>query len=258
MGFRTLKYETDGAIGILTLNRPERLNAINVEMWHELRGFYEERLTDHKTRVLIITGAGRECSSGLDIKETFAVTPRADDRYDPQRAYEEQSYGSYLVVLMRRIPQPIIAAVNGPAAGGGFSFVLASDVRLASEKASFLAAYINVGVGGADMGSSWFFPRMVGMANASRYLLTGDPFDAEEAYRMGLIQAVVKNGELLDECITLAEKMVSKSPLGLRLTKEAITRNVGAIALEDAVHLEDRNQALCIAMLSQRLPGGEE
>ena len=253
MGYQTLKYEKDGPIGLLTFNRPERLNAMNMVMWRELLDFYQERLSDFETRVLIITGAGRGFCAGLDIKESKMVSPDPKDQYDPKRAYEEQSFGAYLVVLMRRVPQPIIAAVNGVAAGGGFSFALASDVRLAAPEAKFLAAYINVGVGGADMGSSWFFPRMVGAANAARYLLTGDTFDAQEAFRMGLVQAVVAKEKLMEEAMALAGKMVSKSALGLRLTKEAITRNMGGMALEDAVQLEDRNQALCIALLSQQL-----
>ena len=252
MAYQTLKFDKDGPIGVLTLNRPERLNALNHAMWEELLAFFQERLKDFDTRVLILTGAGRGFCAGLDLKETKMVSPDPNDQYDAKRAYEEQSYGTYLIVLMRRAPQPIIAAVNGPAAGAGFSFALASDVRLAAPEAKFLAAYINVGVGGADMGSSWFFPRMVGAANASRYLLTGDTFDAQEAFRMGLVQAVVAKEKLMDEAMALARKMVSKSPLGLRLTKEAITRNIGGAALEDAIHLEDRNQALCISLLAQQ------
>jgi enoyl-CoA hydratase len=253
MEYKTLIYETNGPIGVLTLNRPDRLNAINMEMWEELLHFFSARLTDLDTRVLIMTGAGRGFCAGLDMKETKIVANDPKGPYDPKRAYEEQSHGTYLVVLMRRVPQPIIAAVNGSAAGAGFSLTLASDVLLAAPEAKFLAAYINIGVGGADMGSSWFFPRMVGAANASRYLLTGDTFSAVEAHRMGLVQAVVEKEKLMAEAMGLAQKMVSKSPLGLRLTKEAITRNMGGQALEDAVHIEDRNQALCIALLAQQL-----
>lgn len=247
--YETLRWESAGGIGVLTFNRPQRLNAINAVMWSDLHAFFEARLVDRETRVLVLTGAGDGFCAGLDIKEI-----RFDDSadpYDPKRAYEEQSFGASLVVLMRRIPQPIIAAVNGAAAGGGLSFAMASDVRLASEEAKFRAAYINIGVGGADMGSSWFLPRLIGAGNAARYLLTGDVMDAREALRTGLVQSVMAGSDLMPAALAMAKNMASKSPLGLRLTKEALTRNVGACSLEDAVYFEDRNQALCIAQMSR-------
>ncbi len=170
--------------------------------------------------------------------------------FSPKLAYEKQREYSELVLLMRRIPQPIIGAINGAAAGAGFSFALACDVRYAAPAAKFSAAYINIGVGGADMGSSWLFPRAVGAANASRYLLTGDLFHADEALRIGMVQAIHESEQLMDQAMALAETMASKSPLALRLTKEAMHRNIGGGSLEDAIRFEDRNQAMCLTQLT--------
>ncbi len=248
MEYQTIIYETKGPVGILTLNRPECLNAANTAMSRELKNFFQERLEDLETRVLILTGAGRGFCAGLDMKESMADVPPGG--YPPKRAYERQRYFSDIILLMRQIPQPIIAAVNGPAAGAGFSFALASDIRYAAPEAKFSAAYINIGVGGADLGSSWLFPRAVGIANAARYLMTGDLFSAEEALRIGMVQAVFGKDKLMEEALKLAQIMASKSPLGLRLTKEALDRNNGGATLEDAIRLEDRNQALCISQLT--------
>jgi len=248
MEYKTIIYETKGPVGILTLNRPECLNAANAAMSRELKKFLLERLDDLETRVLILTGAGRGFCAGLDMKEAYANVPPGG--YHPKLAYERQRYFSDIILLMRQIPQPIIAAVNGPAAGAGFSFALASDIRYAAAEAKFSAAYINIGVGGADLGSSWFFPRAVGTANAARYLMTGDLFSAEEALRIGMVQAVFSKDNLMEEAMKLAQVMAGKSPLGLRLTKEALDRNIGGATLEDAIRLEDRNQAMCISQLT--------
>ena len=248
MESETIRYEKQGPVGVLTLNRPPCLNAVNVAMSREFGRFLAERLEDLETRVLVLTGGGRGFCAGLDMKETTANVPPGG--YSPKLAYERQRSFSELILLMRKIPQPIIAAVNGPAAGAGFSFVLACDVRFAAPEAKFSAAYINIGVGGADMGSSWLFPRAVGTANAARYLLTGDLFGAEEALRIGMVQAIFDQEKLLEEALKLAQIMAGKSPLGLRLTKEALDRNTGGATLEDAIRLEDRNQAMCISQLT--------
>lgn len=247
MEFKTILYKQDGQIGVLTLNRPERLNAMNFDMRDDLKAFFTERCDDLETRVIVMTGAGRGFCAGLDMKDSNIVSP--DGGLSPKRAYELQRGYSDLILLMRRCPQPIIGAINGAATGGGLSFALACDVRLAAPEARFSAAYINIGVGGADMGSSWFLPRAVGTANAARWLMTGELFGAEEALRIGMVQAIFDKDKLIDEAMKLARVMVSKTPLGLRLTKEAMDRNVGGMTLEDAIRLEDRNQAMCISQL---------
>ena len=248
MDYQTLRVELDGPIASVCLNRPECLNAINHVMRDELSDFFRERTATGEFRVIVLSGAGRGFCAGLDLRDEALVRP--GQALSPRRAYEAQRGFSELIVLMRRCPQPIVAAIGGAACGGGLSFALASDIRLGSPAARFQAAYINVGVGGADMGSSWLLPRAVGSANAARYLLTGDFMSAEEALRMGMLQALVEPDELVGEALALARKLASKSPLGLRLTKEALDANAGGVTLEQAVALEDRNQAMCIAQLT--------
>ncbi len=248
MGYKTIQFREEGPVGILTFNRPEVLNAINIEMRDELRAFFMDNLTGNKTRVIVMTGAGRGFTPGLDVKEFGKNTP--ENGFSPQQAYEFQRH-SDIILFMRRIPQPIIGAINGPALGAGLSLALACDVRIASPEAKFSAAYINIGLSGADMGSSWFLPRAVGSANAARYLLTGDTIDADEALRIGLVQSIVEKENLIDEAMKLAGTMASKSALGLQLTKDAMNSNMGGMDLEDAMRVEDRNQAMCIAQLAK-------
>ncbi len=256
MEYGTIQFEREGPVGILTLNRPERLNAINYAMRDDIRGFFTERLTDNDMRVIVITGAGRGFCSGLDIKDSTITSP--ENSYTPKLAYELQRLFSDFILLMRRCPQPIIGAINGASVGAGFSMAMACDVRFATPEAKFSAAYINIGTGGADMGSSWFLPRAVGTGNAARYLFTGDLFGAEEALRIGFVQAVVDKKKLMEEAMNLARIMASKSPLGLRLTKEALNRNTGGMSIEDAIRLEDRNQAMCIAQLATQVSEPED
>jgi len=244
MNYEMIQFVKDGPVGILTLNRPQSLNAMNFVMLNEFRDFFNDRFRDHDTRVIIITGAGKGFNSGLDLGDPAIMTPAGG--YTPKQIYEMQKLFSDFILFMRRCPQPIIGAINGAAVGAGFSIAMACDVRLASPNAKFAAAYINVGAGGADMGSSWLLPRLIGTGNAARYLLTGDPFGAEEALRIGLIQAIVEKEHLLEEAMKMAQNMAGKTPLGLRLTKEALNRNVGGLSLEDAIQIEDRNQAMCI------------
>jgi len=245
MDYETIRHEQEGPIAILTLQRPRCLNAINAAMRDELQSFLEARLTDFDTRVLVVTGAGRGFSAGLDIKDSALVSP--DGGFTPKQAYQAQRSFSELILLMRRCPQPVIGAINGAAAGAGFSIAMACDIRVAAPEAKFQAAYINVGVGGADMGSSWLLPRAIGAGNAARYLMTGDFLAADEAHQIGFVQAIVSREQLLEEAMTLARTMAEKSPLGLRLTKEALDQNCSGVSLEEAIRLEDRNQALCIA-----------
>jgi enoyl-CoA hydratase len=248
MDYQTIRHEKDGAVAILTLDRPRCLNAIDHVMRDELRAFLDERMNDAETRVIVLTGAGRAFSAGLDIKDPVLVSPTGG--LGPHSAYQAQRSFSELILRMRRCPQPIIGAIHGACVGAGFSMAMACDFRLGTALARFQAAYINLGFGGADMGSSWLLPRAIGTGNAARYLMTGDFLLAEEAHRIGFLQAVVDETELASQALALAKNLAGKSPLGLRLTKEALDCNSGGGSLEDAIRLEDRNQAMCIAELS--------
>ncbi len=243
MEYETLLYEVEGETGILTLNRPEIVNAIDYTMLTELNDFWTQRQTDESVRVLIVRGAGEKgFCSGLDLKAAMDIPGgmSAYNIYNSQRAF------SNVIRLMRYCPQPIIAAVHGPAMGAGLSMALASDVRLASEDAFFCAQYINIGTGGADMGSSFFLPKIVGWGKAAEMCLTGDRVYADEAYRIGLVNHIYSREDLLPKAKAMAANMCSKNRLGLKLTKDAFNAALNGLSLEDANRMEDRNQAFII------------
>lgn len=241
MNYETLLFESEDKIGLLTLNRPEKLNAHSKKMKQELLHFWRAMQNDEaRCRVVIITGAGRAFCAGADINEM-------DDQEQPiEEIYHKTDEMSEVILLMRRAPQPIIAAIHGFAAGGGFYITMAADIRIADPMTKFIASSINIGVSGGDLGSSFYFPREVQSGFAAEYLYTGEVIDAETAQKIGFVNHVVSLEELIPKAKDLAQKMVSKSILGLRMTKEAINQNMGPASLEFALYLENRNQVLCL------------
>ncbi len=248
MTYETLIYETEGEVGILTYNRPKMVNAINPRMLDELNDFWQARQRDFDTRVIVVRGAGEKgFCSGLDMKAAADLEGGfSPGGPTPERIYNSQNHFSRIIRLMRTCPQPIIAAVHGPAMGAGLSFALASDVRLASHDSMFCAQYINIGTGGADMGSSYFLWRIVGWGRAAEICMTGDRIPADEAYRIGLANHLYSREELMPAARAMAENMASKTRLGLRLTKDALNAALNASSLEDANRMEDRNQSFFI------------
>jgi len=246
MGYETLQYDVEGEIGILTYNRPNVVNAVNSQMLEELGEFWRERQEDFDVRVIIVNGAGEKgFCSGVDVKEFSKPIGGSTKQVSiPEAIYNTQTRFSSVIRMMRTCPQPIIAAVHGPAMGVGLSFALAADVRLASEDAMFCAQYINVGLGGADVGSSYLLWRIVGWGRAAELCLTGARIPADEAYRMGLANHLYVRDELMPAAMEMARIMVSKTKLGLRLTKDALNAGLNVGSLEDAVKVEDRNQAM--------------
>ncbi|MBW2343599.1 MAG: enoyl-CoA hydratase/isomerase family protein [Deltaproteobacteria bacterium] len=244
MDYETIEYEVQQeGIGVLSLNRPRKYNSVNHRMMEELENFWRDRLYDLDTHVIILRGNGeRGFCAGLDMKETMKMA-----------FYRFQARLARLTLTMRRAPQPIISAVHGAGAGLGFSFALASDVRVLSQDARFSAAYINIGLGGADMACSYFLPRLIGAGRAYEFMLTGNFMSAEEAMSLGLASRLIEREQLMETALELAQTMNSKNPMGLRLTKEAINMNLDAGGLEQALNMEDRNQTLLVArgMLSQ-------
>ena len=228
----------DGVV-LLTLQRPERLNALTFQMFAELGDFCAEVAADDQVRVVVVTGAGRGFCAGLDLDEAATLSDMT-----PAGMLRGQESWAGAVAAFRRLPQPVIAAVNGAAAGAGFSLALAADVRYASPAARFNAAFVRIGLTGGDCGSSWMLPRIVGLGHAYEILLTGRLVDAEEAVRIGLVNRVVPADELVGAALELAGSIVSNSPLGVRLTKQVVQVNVDAPSLEAALELENRNQVL--------------
>lgn len=238
--YETLRVEREGHLTWLTLDRPDALNAMSRTLIRELGQFFHALPDDRDTRVLVLRGAGRAFCAGLDLKE------QGGDVSDGsiQGGLRGQRQVSELVMLMRRAPQPIIAAVHGPACGGGFALALAADVRIAGESARMNAAFIRIGLSACDVGVSYFLPRLVGASVASELLLTGNFIDAARAERVGLVSRVVLDVELESAARALADDMLRNSPLGLRLTKECLKLSIDAPSLETAVAMEDRNQIL--------------
>lgn len=224
---------------VATVNRPERLNALRFAMFDDLRGLCEDVQHDGSIRVLVLTGAGRGFCSGLDLDDAQRLTEMTAD----EMLVGQEGWAS-AIAAFRHLPKPVIAAVNGPAAGAGLALALAADVRLASRDASFNAAFVRIGLTGGDCGVSWLLPRIVGLGQASELLLTGRVIDADHAYRIGLVNRVLPNDELLPSALELADEIARNSPLGVRLTKQVLQTNVDAPSLEAAIELENRNQVL--------------
>lgn len=234
-------YQKEGKIGRLTFNRPEKYNAFDLETVEAFEAFLAERRHDEETTVLVLDGGeSKGFCAGLD---TEAYAPEIF-KMTPVKAYDAQARMSRLFLAMRRIPQPVIACVHGAAAGIGFSLAMASDIRILAENARFSAAYINIGLGGADMASSYFLPRLIGSGRAYEYLLTGDWMDAPTALSLGFASRVVPKGEMIDTAMELAVAMTEKNPMGVRMTKEAINANLDCAGLEAALQMEDRNQMM--------------
>ncbi len=239
----TIEYRTEGRIGLLTLNRPAKYNAVTEQMAAELEQFWRERRYDDSVGVIVFDGGeAKGFCAGLDMESYGPEIMGAS----PTRVYDAQARMSRLMLAMRQAPQPIICCVHGAAAGLGFSMTMASDVRILAEDARFSAAYINIGLGGADMASSYFLPRLIGSGRANEFLLTGNWMSADEALALGFASRVVEREKMLDTAMGLAEIMVGKEPLGLRMTKEAINFNIDAGGLEACLQMEDRNQAMLI------------
>jgi len=223
----------------VTLNRPDSFNALTFSMFDEITALCQALEGDLDVRAVILTGAGRGFCSGLDLDAVAALLTMS-----PYEFLRGQEKWSGAALALRGLTTPVIAAVNGPAAGAGFSLALAADVRVASTAAKFNAAFIRVGLTGGDMGSSWLLPRIVGLGVANELLLTGRFVLPEEALRIGLVNRVCEPDDLIPIALELAAGIAGNSPFGVRLTKQVIQANLGAASLEHGIELENRNQAL--------------
>jgi enoyl-CoA hydratase len=230
-------------IAKITLNRPERLNAMNHALVRDLYTALDDLGADRSCRVIVLTGAGRGFCAGLDLGEG-ASPPETGRMGRAQAGMTVQKLIAGLVPRMRAVPQPIIAAVNGPASGGGLALALASDVRIAAESARFNVAFIRVGLSGCDIGVSWLLPRLVGASRAFELLLTGRLIDSGEADRIGLVTRVVPDGAVVDAALETAELIVGNSPFGVRMTKEVMWSQLEIGSLHAGIDLENRTQVL--------------
>ena len=243
MIYRTITVEKRGAADWLTLNRPDRLNAISLEMVDELSHYFGALFNDRETRVVVMRGAGRAFCAGLDIKDRQSA-----NRPDPfGGGFGFQGHLADVYVKMRRCPQPIVALVQGAACGGGFAFALAADIRVAGESAKMNAAFIKLGLSSCDMGVSYFLPRLVGTSVASELMLTGRFIHATRALATGLVSEVVPDDQLEAAAQPYVDDLLATSPMGLRMTKEGLNLGVDAPSLEAAMAIENRNQLMTAA-----------
>jgi len=240
-GWKTISVEKRGQVDWLTLNRPDAMNAISLEMVEELNGYFGALYNDGSVRVVVMRGAGRAFCAGLDIKghsDARAAMPFGG-------GFGFQGYLADVYIKMRRCPQPIIALVHGAACGGGLAFALAADVRIAGESARMNAAFIKLGLSSCDMGVSYFLPRLVGGSVASELMLTGRFIHAPRALAVGLVSEVVPDDGLEAAAVPYVEEMLAASPIGLRMTKEGLAMAMDAPSLEAAMAIENRNQLMC-------------
>jgi enoyl-CoA hydratase/carnithine racemase len=245
----TLALERRGPIEILSLDRPQWLNAISPEMVTELRAYFEGLIDRLDVRVVLLRANGRAFSAGADLASVAFAEPGAGRA---QRQMAMQKLYSGLIKAMRDCPQPIVGLVHGAACGAGFSLALACDVRYAAPNTRLNAAYIRVGLGGCDMGAGYLLPRLVGLSNASEFLLSGRFIEAERAKAIGLVSDVVPEDRLLDAGLDFAADMLKASPMGLRMTKETLNLQIDAPSLEAGLVLEDRQQVILLETSDHR------
>jgi enoyl-CoA hydratase/carnithine racemase len=240
-----LLIEHEDGLDRVTLNRPDSLNTLDPTLIDALNAYFGQLQRNRDTRVVLLKGAGKAFCAGLDLKE--AMQRRAGQQEPPgvTESLDSQRRIADIVLLMRRCPQPIISLVQGAAAGGGFALALASDIRIAAKGARMNCAFIKLGLGGCDIGTSYFLPRLVGVSVASELILTGRFIGAERALAVGLVSEVVEEGQLEAAAEPYIEAMLTASPVGLRLSKECLNMSVDAGSIEAAIAMEDRNQVLC-------------
>ncbi len=227
----------------LTLNRPERLNALTYELVDEVHNALDAVHADHSCRAVVLTGAGRGFCAGLDLTG-FGSIPGTEELGRPQQGMAVQQFIAKLVPHFRATRQPIIAAINGAAAGGGFAMALASDVRICADTAKFATSFIRLGISGCDIGVSWLLPRLIGASRSHELLLTGRVFDAAEADALGLVTRVVPGDRLLESAYETARLIAGNSPFGVWMTKEVMWSNLEVSSLQGGIDLENRTQIL--------------
>lgn len=228
----------DGIVQIL-LHRPATLNALRATDFARISGIFQDIERDPDVRVVIVTGSGRGFCSGLNLDDGSD-----GHAYSTSQWLEQQTTTITFPQEMRRCRKPIIAAVNGPAAGSGMCLALAADIRIASTTAVFISSFIKIGVTGGDVGASYLLPRIVGHGVAMEMSLTGRPVDADEALRIGLVTRVVEPDALMASALETARLIIGYTPIGVRLTKQVMNQNVDAPSLESAMEIEHRNQAI--------------
>jgi enoyl-CoA hydratase len=230
-------------VRLLTLNRPRELNAMTAELCQALHDQVSAIARERSCRVVILTGAGRGFCAGLDL-HGYGAAPENDGSDEPRDRLANQQHMSTLVLALRALPQPVIAAVNGPAAGFGLALALACDIRYAASEAVFRAAFVNVGVSNCDMGTSWLLPRLIGASRSHELMLTGRRVSAREALEIGLVADLVEQQQLHARALQAAEQIAALAPWGVRLTKRGMWSALEIPSEQAAIEYEDRQQIM--------------
>jgi enoyl-CoA hydratase len=240
----TVSITTAGpGITVLTLNRPDRLNAMNAELVADLHAALDQVAGDPAARAVILTGAGRGFCAGLDL-QGYGFPENVHRRGRVQDGLAVQQHIASLIPHLRSLQVPVIAAVNGPATGGGLALALGCDVRIAGESARFSVAFVRIGLSGCDIGVSWLLPRLIGASRSWELMLTGRIIDSGEADRLGLVTRVVKDDALMDATLETAGLIAANSPWGVRMTKEVAWSQLEVGSLQAGIDLENRTQTL--------------
>jgi len=227
----------------LTLNRPEKLNAMNVELITELHDALAAVAADDSCRAVLLTGAGRGFCSGLDLGG-YGTVPGSEGQGQVVGGFSTQQHIASLIPRLRALPVPVIAAVNGAAAGGGMALALGSDIRIAGASARFNVAFVRIGLSGCDIGVSWLLPRLIGASRAWELMLTGRIIESAEADAIGLVARVVPDDQLLDAALETASLIAANSPWGVRMTKEVAWSQLEIGSLQAGIDIENRTQIL--------------
>ncbi len=235
----------------LTLSRPDKLNALTAPLVAALHDHLRAVAADLTCRVVVLTGAGRGFCAGLDLSG-YGSMPGTEQFGPTQTTWAVQRTIAALVQELRRLPQPVIAAVNGPAAGGGLALVCASDIRIAASSAVFATSFIRIGVTGCDVGTSWMLPRLVGAGRAHELMLTSRRFDAAEALRIGLVTDVVEPDVLPGRVSETIDALLAAPPLSLSLTKQGMWLALEIPSFDAMVEVENRQQVLTSATADAR------
>ena len=235
-------HPTDG-VTRLTLNRPDRLNTLTVDLVAAMHEALDAVDADHDCRVVILTGAGRGFCAGLDLNG-YGTVPGTEGLGEAQRGMAVQQHIAEVVHHIRAIRQPVIAAINGAVAGGGLAWACASDIRYCAESTRLGTAFIRLGISGCDMGLSWTLPRLIGVSRAWELIYTGRVIDAAEAERLGIVSRSVADADLMPTVLGVAAEIVANSPFGVWMTKETLWANLETPSLRAGIDIENRTQIL--------------
>jgi enoyl-CoA hydratase/carnithine racemase len=244
MSLVTVQAGSTSAVSVVTMDDAARYNALTSAMVSDLKDAFADARNDRAARAVVLTGAGRGFCSGANMGGGDELPERARDRGPVGLVQMSQEHIAGLILAVRELPQPVIAAVHGAAIGGGLALALACDLRVASDDARFAAHFIKVGLSSCDVGTSYLLPRIVGPTIAAELMLTGRRFTAEEGARLGFLNRVVPRDALLATAVELGELIAANSEYGVSMTKIGLWANLDAPSLRYAMELENRTQVL--------------